>query len=152
MCKNCHTSSAFALSRIDHCSSLLFRSTRDVTSHSQLMLNYAARVILRLPKSSKHTFIINPLDSCQCKKHIQNRLFVLPLPQQYCTIICHRHAYGKPSHTRNSSSCTMPFLNCPAHSKATLLVARFHLLLLPSGTIFQMMSDVLHHCHHLSLV
>ena len=29
------------------------------------------------------------LTYCQCKKHLQNSLFVLPLPQQYCTIICH---------------------------------------------------------------
>ena len=44
--------SAFALSRIDYCSSLLFGSTHDVTSHLQRIQNYAARVILRLPKSS----------------------------------------------------------------------------------------------------
>ena len=43
--------SAFVLSRIDYCSSLLFDSTHDVTSHLQLVQNYAARVILRLPMS-----------------------------------------------------------------------------------------------------
>ena len=42
--------SAFVLSRIDYCSSLLFGSTHDVTSHLQRILNYAARVILCLPK------------------------------------------------------------------------------------------------------
>ena len=47
--------SAFALSRIDHCSSLLFGSTHDVTSHLQRIQNYAARVILRLPMSSSIT-------------------------------------------------------------------------------------------------
>ena len=47
--------SAFALSRIDYCSSLLFGPTHDVTSHLQRMQNYAARVILRLPKSSNIT-------------------------------------------------------------------------------------------------
>ena len=47
--------SAFVLSRIDYCSSLLFGSTHDVTSHLQRMQNYAARVILRLPKSSSIT-------------------------------------------------------------------------------------------------
>ena len=47
--------SAFALSRIDYCSSLLFGSTHDVTSHLQLIHNYAARVILCLPKSSNIT-------------------------------------------------------------------------------------------------
>ena len=40
------------LSRIDNCNSLLFGSTHEVTSRLQRMQNYAARVILRLPKSS----------------------------------------------------------------------------------------------------
>ena len=42
--------SAFALSRIDYCNSLLFGSTHDVTSHLQRIQKYAARVILRLPR------------------------------------------------------------------------------------------------------
>ena len=44
--------SAFALSIIDYCNSLLFGSTHDVTSHLQRIQYYAAPVILRLPKSS----------------------------------------------------------------------------------------------------
>ena len=44
--------SAFTLSRIDYCNSLLFGSTHDVTSNLQRMQNYAVRVILRLPMSS----------------------------------------------------------------------------------------------------
>ena len=86
--------SAFVLSRIDYCNSLLFGSTHDVTSHMQRIQNYAARVILRLPKSSSITIHLKSLHlaSCQSKKHIQNSLFALPLPQQYCTIICHWHA------------------------------------------------------------
>ena len=44
--------SAFALSRIDYCSSLLFGSTHDVASNMQRIQNFAARVIFRLPKSS----------------------------------------------------------------------------------------------------
>ena len=47
--------SAFVLSRIDYCSSLLFGSSHDVTSHLQRIQNYAARVILRLPRSSNMT-------------------------------------------------------------------------------------------------
>ena len=47
--------SDFVLSRIDYCNSLLFGSTHDVTSHLQQIQNYAARVILRLPKSSRIT-------------------------------------------------------------------------------------------------
>ena len=77
--------SAFVLSRIDYCNSLLFGSTHDVTSHLQRILNDAARVILRLPMSSK----ITSLASCKSKEHLKNSLFVLPLPQKYCTIICH---------------------------------------------------------------
>ena len=42
--------SAFTLSRIDYCNSLLFGSTHDVTSHLQRIQNNAARVILCLPK------------------------------------------------------------------------------------------------------
>ena len=45
-------SASFFLSRIDYCKSLLFGSTHDVTSHLQRIQNYAARVILCLPKSS----------------------------------------------------------------------------------------------------
>ena len=41
--------SAFVLSRIDYCNSLLFGSTHGVTSHLQRIQKYAARVILRLP-------------------------------------------------------------------------------------------------------
>ena len=83
--------SAFVLSRIDYCNSLLFGSTHDVTSHLQRIQNYAARVILRLPMSSRITIHLKSLHwlSCQSKKHLQNSLFVLPLSQQYCTIICH---------------------------------------------------------------
>ena len=47
--------SVFVLSRIHYCKSLLFGSTHDVTSHLQRIQNYAAQVILRLPKSSNIT-------------------------------------------------------------------------------------------------
>ena len=69
--------SAFVLSRIDYCISLLFGSTHDVTSHLQRIQNYAARVTDMLHKK--------PLHTCNTR----------------------------------SSSCTMPLLNRPAHSKAT---------------------------------
>ena len=69
--------SAFAFSRIDYCNSLLFCSTHDVTSQLQRKQNYAARVILRLPKSSSITTHL---------KSLHWPPVVLPL--QYCTIIC----------------------------------------------------------------
>ena len=53
--------SAFVLSRIDYCNSLLFGSTHDVTSHLQRIQNYAVRVILRLPKSSSITIHLKSL-------------------------------------------------------------------------------------------
>ena len=53
--------SAFVLSRIDYCNSLLFGSIHDVTSHLQRIQNYAARVILCLPKSSRITTHLKPL-------------------------------------------------------------------------------------------
>ena len=83
--------SASVLSRIDYCNSLLIGSTHDVTSHLQRIQNYAARVIFSLPMSSSITIHlkITSLASCKSKKHLQNSLFVLPLPQKYCTIICH---------------------------------------------------------------
>ena len=53
--------SAFVLSRIDYCSTLLLGSTHDVTSHLQRIQNYAARVILLLPKSSSITMYLKSL-------------------------------------------------------------------------------------------
>ena len=53
--------SAFVLSRIDYCNSLLFGYTHDVTSHLQRIQNYAARVILRLPMSSSITIHLKSL-------------------------------------------------------------------------------------------
>ena len=53
--------SAFVLSRIDYCNSLLFGSTHDVTCHLQRIQNYAARVIFRLPMSSSITIHLKSL-------------------------------------------------------------------------------------------
>ena len=53
--------SAFVLSRIDYCNSLLFGSTHDVASHLQRIQNYAAQVILCLPMSSSMTTHIKSL-------------------------------------------------------------------------------------------
>ena len=50
--------------------------------------------IINEPSLKTETFVFfNKLFQCAIsKKHLQNSLFVLPLPQQYCTIICHWHA------------------------------------------------------------
>ena len=147
--------SSFALSRIDYCISLLFGSTHDVTSHLQRIQNYAARVILCLQKSSSITI------------HLKSLHWLLVRVRSIYKIAClcyHCHSSTVPSYfadmlhetpslTRStrSSSYTMPLPNGPAHSKATLGGRSFSLLLL-SGTLFQMMSGVPQHCHHLSLV
>ena len=116
--------SAFALSRINYCNSLLFGSIHDVTSHLQQIQNYSARVILRLPKSSSITI------------HLKSRHWLPAKVRSTYKIAClcyHCHSSTAPSyvadmlhikqsHTRDTrtSSYTMPLLNGHAHSKATL--------------------------------
>ena len=145
--------SAFVLSRIDYCNSLLFGSTHDVTSHLQRIQNYAARVILRLPMSSSITTHLKSLHWLPVKVRSTYKIACLchgSTAPSYVTDMLHK----KPLHTRNtrSSSYTMPLLNRPAHSQQHLVIIHFLLLLLLSGTLFQMMSGVPHDCHHLSLV
>ena len=116
--------SAFVLSRIDYCSSLLFGSTHDVTSHLQRIQNYAAQVILRLPKSSSITTHLKSLHWLPVKARSTYKIACLcyhchsSTAPSYVADMLHK----KPSHTRitRSSSYTMPLLNKPAHSKATL--------------------------------
>ena len=116
--------SAFVLSRIDYCNSLLFGFTHNVTSHLQWIHNYAARVILRLPKSSSITTHLKSLHWLPVKVRSTYKIACL-------CYHCHNSTaplyvadmlHTKPSHIRNtrSSSYTMPLLNRPAHSKATL--------------------------------
>ena len=116
--------SAFVLSRIDYCNSLLFGSTHDVTSHFQRIQNYAARVILCLPKSSSITIHLRSLHWLPDKVRSTYKI-------AYLCYHCHSSTapscvadmlHRKPLHTRNtrSSPYTMPLLKRPAHSKATL--------------------------------
>ena len=116
--------SVFVSSRNDYSNSLLFGSTHHVTSHLQRIQNYAARVILRLQNSSNITI------------HLKSLHWLPVIARSTYKIAClcyHCHSstapsyvadmlQKKPSHTRNtrSSSYTMPLLNRPAHSKATL--------------------------------
>ena len=116
--------SAFVLSRIYYCNSLLFGSTLDVTSHLQRIQNYAARVILRLPMSSRITIHLKSLHWLPVKVRSTYKIACLcyhchsSTAPSYVTDMLHK----MPLHTRNtrSSSYTMPLLNRPAHSKATL--------------------------------
>ena len=111
--------SAFVLSRIDYCNPLLFGSTHDVTSNLQRIQNYAARVILRLPKSSSISIHVKSLHWFPVKVRSTYKIACLcyhchsSTAPSYVTDMLHR----KPLHTRNtrSSSYTMPLLNRPAH-------------------------------------
>ena len=110
--------------RIDYCNSLLFGSTHDVTSHLQRMQNYAARVILCIPRSSSITIHLKSLHWLPVKARSTYKIACLcyhcysSTAPSYVADILHT----KPSHTRDtrSSSYTMPLLNRHAHSKATL--------------------------------
>ena len=104
--------------------SLLFGSTHDVTSHLQRILNYAARVMLRLPMSCSITIHLKSLHWLPVKVRSTYKIACLcyhchsSTAPSYVTDMLHRN----PLHTRitRSSSYTMSLLNRPAHSKATL--------------------------------
>ena len=81
--------SAFVLSTIDYCSSLLSGSTLDVTSHLQRIKNYAVRVILRLPESSSKT------------THLKSLHWLPVKVRSTCKIAClcyHCHSSTAPSY------------------------------------------------------
>ena len=116
--------SAFLLSRIDYCNSLLFSSTHDVTCHLQRIQNYAALVIYCLPESSNITTHPKSLQWVPDNVRSTYRIACLcyhchsSTAQSYVTDMLQK----KPSHTSNtrSSSYAMPLLNRPTHSKAAL--------------------------------
>ena len=148
--------SAFVLSRIDYCNSLLFGSTHDVTSHLQRIQNYAARVILCIPRSSSITTHLKSLHWLPVKVRSTHKIVCL---------CYHCHSSTAPSYVTDmlQKSHHTPAALTPAHTlclfsidlhtvRRHLVIDRFLLLLLLSGTLFQMMSGVPHHCHHLSLV
>ena len=148
--------SAFALSRIDYCNSLLFGSTHDVTSHLQRIQNYAARVILCLPRSSSITTHLKSLHWLPVKVRSTYKIACL---------CYHCHSITAPSYVADmlQKSHRTPATLAPAHTpclftidlhtvRPHLVIVHVLLLLLLSGTLFQMMSDVPHHSHHLCLV
>ena len=107
--------SAFVLSRIDYCSSLLFGSTHDVTSHLQRLQNYAARVILHLLNSSNITTHLKSFHWLPAKVRRTYKIACLcyhchssTAPSYVADML-----QKKPSHIRStrSSSYTMPLLN-----------------------------------------
>ena len=129
--------SAFVLSRIGYCNSLLFGSTNDVTSHLQRKQNYAAQVIFCLPMSSSITIHLKSLHWLRVKVR---STYKIACSCYHCT-----PATLAPAQT----PC---FFSIDLHTVKQHLVIVHFLLLLLSGTLFQMMSGVPHHSHHLSLV
>ena len=95
-----------------------------MTSHLQRIQNYAARVILRLPKSSSITTYLKSLHWLPVKVRSTYKIACLcyhchsSTAPSYVADMLHKNLL----HTRitRSSSYTMPLLNRPAHSKATL--------------------------------
>ena len=123
--------SAFCFSRINYSSSLLFSSTYDVTSHLQRIQNYAAQVILRLPRSSNLTTCLYSLHWLPVKARSNYKiaflcyhchsstapLYVTDMQQKSH----HTHATLAPAHTMLFTIDSIDtLLNRPAHSKATL--------------------------------
>ena len=107
--------SAFVLSRIDNCDSLLFGSTHDVTSHLQRIQNNAVRVILRPPMSSSMTTHLGSLHWLPVKVGSIYKIACLCYHCHFSTapLFVADMLQKKPSHSRNSrsSSYTMPLLN-----------------------------------------
>ena len=95
-----------------------------MTPHLHRIQIYAARVILRLPKSSSITTHLKSLHWLPVKVRSTYKIACLcyhchsSTAPAYVADMLHR----KPSHTRNtySSLYTMPLLNRHAHSRATL--------------------------------
>ena len=116
--------SAFALSRIDYNNSLLLGSTHDVISHLQRIQNYAVRVILRLPMSPNITTHLKSLNWFPVKVRSTYKIERLCYRCYSCTAPSYvaDMLQKKQLHTCNtrSSSYTIPLLNRPAHTKATL--------------------------------
>ena len=116
--------SAFVLSRIYYCNSLLFGSTHDMASHLQRIQNYAALVILRLPMSFSITTHLESLHLLPVKVRSTYKIDCLcyhchsSTAPSYVADMLHNN----PSHNRNtrSSLYTMHLLNRPAHSRAAL--------------------------------
>ena len=155
MYSNCHTCIYFCFVKNCYCISLLFGSTHDVTSHLQRMQNYAAEVILRLPRSSNITTHLKSLCWLPVKVRSTYKIACLCYHSHNSTApsFVADMLQIKPSHptTLASAHAPCPFLIDLHTVRQPSVIAHFLLPLL-SQTLFQMMSDVPHRCHHLFLV
>ena len=105
-------------------------------------------------------------------RHATNPLALPRMPTKHQLHPCphpthHSHDYHTHTHHMSLTCCIKshctPATLAPAHTpclfsidlhtvRQHLVIVHFLLLPLLSGTLFQMMSSVPHHCHHLSLV
>ena len=145
-----------------------------MTSHLQRIQNYAARVILRLPMSSSITIHLKSPHWLPVKVRSTYKIACLCYHCHSCAAPSyvlsgeialnnnHYYYYYVSLTCCIKIHCT-PATLAPAHTpclfsidlhtvRQHLVIVHFILLLLLSGTLFQMMSGVPHHCHHLSLV
>ena len=133
---------ALILSRIDYCNSLLFGSTLDVASNLQLIQNYAARVILRLPKSSNITTHLKSFYWLPVKVSRTYKIYCLcyhchTVLQHHMSLTCCRKRHHTPATITPAHTPCIFLINL--HTvKQHLVIAHFLLLLLLSGTPFQM--------------
>ena len=115
--------SAFVLSRIDYCNSLLFGSTNDVASHLQRIQNYAARVIFRLPMSSCITIHLKSLHWLPVKVRSTYKIACL---------YYHCHSSTAPSYVTDMlhrSHCTLAPAHTPCLFSIDLHTVRQHLVI-----------------------
>ena len=101
--------SASVLSRIDYCISLLLGSSHDMTTHLQRIQNYAAQVILHLPKLSKIT------------THLKSFYWLTVKVRNTCKIACvcyHCHSSTAPSYVADmlQKSHRTPATLAPDHA------------------------------------
>ena len=141
--------SAFVLSRIDYCNSLLFGSAHDVTSHLQRILNYAAPVIWRPKKSSNITTHSKSLQWLHVKVRSTYKI-------AFSCYHCHSSTAPSYSTEMQKKSHHSPAILAPPHTPCRfsidlhtvrqLLVIVYCLLpICLSGTPFQMTSGEPHH-------
>ena len=114
---------ASALSRIDYCISLLLGSTHDVISHLQRIQNYAARVILRFPKSSSITIHLKSLHWLPVKVRSTYKIACL---------CYHCHSSTAPSFVTDmlhKNHCTLAPAHTPCLFSIDLHTVRQHIFL-----------------------
>ena len=118
------------------------------TIFNNIPWSIVSKAILRSKKIPKAENLLSKKVETFCDK--SNKaivIYLLPLKPLTCCIKSHcTPATLAPAHTPCLFSIDLHTV------RQHLLIVHFLLLLLLSGTLFQMMSDVPHHSHHLSLV